>query len=716
MEAPTAPARTPDGKFNVEWFAEVMVLLNRFQQDHWNWWGRAWPEYDDQVKQLISQATACGINLKAYAPDNLSVTDIARLDDLFGIADEQIDRIMAQINGAAGRALEMLPDVKKKSWLSVLRRIKILHEMCRDETPAPVLKALAGNEDAIEAWRLIHPLRFMLYCQRTTLNQRGGEEALVDCPAHIVRAVLTLSLAQRFRDEGRDIRGALVTIPPRHGKSWLMQARRALRMSMDPWSPFGIVHANKDIAAQRVVGVKQWFDDNRGVGRRRAALFPRVRLHKRKSKAESIIVLTLDGEESCTHTEGNLSAHGMHETAQGITQIELDFDDPVDEKERRERGSRERTNAAFHQTWLNRLTGKRSFFTLISTCWHPDDVTGGLVKMVRNGAMRVAMCNLPCGGPDEKFRPLWPEAGLDEMFLLGKYRTLGPPVYACIYQNNPDDIAGRKISRLCFYDRDQWHEPSKRTEQWRRFFESPATQHMLSVDPAGSSNKNSNRAGIMHLAFGPMDVTREDGSIDRVPRLVAVKAWSMNLSQHGLSDTIVAYHGTPGVRIDRILVETTGGYHATSEELIRNGIPAAKVVTIPPGQGTKVSKLMRYAIFVEKGDIVFPGTWSTDDHGDPCLVLDSDFDRVGDQLLMAGMSDDDEMLDVVRQALGDVAHEFVASHGWDSSKSPSRQRSDPQQVALDRYYRSIAEAQKRKANLPRRGRGLVAFANRKFTA
>jgi len=711
MRPPAHPVRTADGRFNIDWFADRLAALNEFQVDHWNHWSHAWPDYREQVDLLLKMAETCGIDLRSYAPDTLSITDISRIDDALAVASDQIERMISQINASIGSALQMVPVEKKNWWNACLRRILAIQRICREEVPQAVVDAHPGRDDVHEAWRLTLPLRFMLYCKRSTLNMAGGKESLVSLPDHLVRACVVAELAQSFRDSGAlDVRGVEIVIPPRHGKTVFQQARRALRMCRDPWNPFAIVHANADLAAERVDGVKDWFDDDKPIGRRRAALFPRVRLNRRKSKAKSSLWLTLDGVESCAHKEGNLSSCGMLESAQGMTLVEIDFDDPVDEKERREAGSRERTNHAFFNTWLTRLTGTRSFFTLVSTCWHPDDVTGAVRRHSRSGAMAVAECSISCGGPEEKFRPLWPEMRLDQRFLLGKYRILGPPMYACIYQNNPDSAEGHRIDALRFYDWRMWTEPGLRDPDWERFLTHPETRYYLSIDPSGTDGKGANRAGIIQFCHGPFTFRSADGSTDTRPRCAALRMWSTRATQHGLVDEMLRFRDEGG-RVDRYLIETTGGYHATAEELIRRGIPADKVHTRTPGQGTKIARLMRYAIHLECGDMVFPGEWTTDDSGDRVLTIHHEWERVADQLLRAGMSDDDEIIDVVRQMLAEVATDFAASHGWDPKSTERRRESDPMRAALDRYHRANMERWSASRRTARRGETLVRIAN-----
>lgn len=699
MKRPKAKPRTSDGKFSIDWFAEMMSALNDYSVDYWNWWGRQWPEYREHVDTLLAQAKACGVDLSTYSPETISVTQIASIDEVFALTDSAIDQMTRQIGGAAVRAIDLLPDAKKKSWLSVLRKLRTLQSMCRDRAPSSWTQGMSQEET--EAWEHIHPIRFMAYCQRSTMNARPGREEPILIPDHLILACLTRSLAKAAREAGYGIRGAITVIPPRHGKSWLMCATRALTMCLDPWSPFAVVHNKDDIASERVSMVKEWFDDDKAIGRRRAALFPRVRLNTRRSRAEGIIFLLHDGKPSNSHAEGNYIGFGIKAAAQGITLREIDFDDPVDERERHEEGSRVRTNHAFHSTWLNRLTGKDSFFTLISTCWHPSDVTGGMLSMARNGTVSAAVCTISCGGPDEDFRPIWPEAGYDARFLRSQYLRLGPVSYACIYQNRPDSSEGRRIGNLSFYDARMVTEPAARTEAWRRFLESPHTKHVLSVDPSGSDKITSNRAGILLSAFGDMECVLPDGTTQRLPRCIALRFWSIRATQHGLVDHVMSLIEAKE-RIDLILVETTAGYHATPEEMIRRGIPAAKVVRCTPGgTGSKIERLMRYGVHIENGDMAFPGEYTNDEHGDAVLQILPSWERVAEQLLSPDMASDNEMIDVVRQMLGYFAPEFraAAMHDPETAKPVSRD-----QRALLEYYRNMVRPDRRKDE----GRGTIA--------
>ena len=693
MRCPTVEPMV-EGKFNVEWFAQVMAALNEYAVAYWNWWGMTWPDYREQVDTIIRQAGACGVDLSRYAPEQMSVTDLKRLDDVFEMTDERITLMEKQVASAASRALKIVPDAKKNFWLSVLRRLRRLKSLCRDSIPEPVVEANPGRDDVFEAWELVRVLRFMTWCWRTTIGSRTGEESLPLIPDHLIHAAVNMALARKLRMAGHPIGGVVIVIPPRHGKSVLACADEAMCLSEDPWNPRFIVHRKQEIAVQRVDEVKKWFSIDQPIGRRRRALFPRVEMDARRSKASSNLWLTLDGRSVATHREGNLTAYGLHAGAQGVTAVEIKFDDPVDEKDRHEAGTRERTNAAFYHTWLNRLTGSTSFFTLIATCWHPDDVTGSLIQMVRSGIVRAAVVNIPCGGPDDGFAPLWPEAGYDARYLRSKFLMLRPAAYSCIYQNNPDSIEGRRIANMHFFDERFILQPELRTPEWHDFLEDRKAIRFLSIDPSGTDTKTSNRAGIGYFQVGMFGHTDEDGVVRLSPRMAMLRAWSIHASQHALVDEVMWFKAA-GNRIDRCYVEVTGGYHATAEELVRQGIPSDIVWRITPGTGTKIERLMRYAIHIENGDLMFPGRWTTDDHGDPVLEAHQDFHEVAEQLLRAGTTTDDEQIDVVRMALSQHSTEFDEAREAGAARARSIRSDDPIRAAMARMFSRMSDERPR---------------------
>ena len=690
MRRPDAPTMI-DGKFNVEWFAQIMAALNEYAVSYWNWFGMTWPDYREQVDTIVRQAEACGVDLKRYAPEQMSVADLRTLEDVFEATDDRISLMEKQIASVASRALRIVPDAKKNFWLSVLRRLRRMKSLCRDSIPDAVMESNPGREDVAEAWRHVRVLRFMTWCWRTTIGSRKGEESIPLMPDHLIHAAVSISLAREMRMHGREIHGVVIVIPPRHGKSSLVCADEALCLSEDPWNPRFIVHRKQEIAAQRVASIRRWFDDDDRIGRRRRALFPRVTMDARRSRSSSNMWLLHDGRSEATHSEGNLTAYGLHAGAQGVTAVEIKFDDPVDEKDRHEAGTRERTNTAFYHTWLNRLTGSTSFFVLIATCWHPDDVTGSLIQMVRQGIVRAAVVNIPCGGPDDGFRPLWPEAGYDARYLRSKFMMLRPAAYSCIYQNNPDSIEGRRIANMHFYDARYLTEPATRTPEWHEYLEDRKAIRFMSIDPSGKGAKTSNRAGVGYFQIGMFRRVGEDGISRVVPMMAMLRSWSIHASQHALVDEVIRFREA-GNRIDRCYVEVTGGYHATAEELGRQGMPPESVWSITPGTGTKVERLMKFAIHIENGDVVFPGRWTTDEHGDPVLEAHPDVHEVAEQLLRAGTTTETDQIDVVRMALSQHSTEFDEAREIGESRAKARVCTDPIMAAMFGEFERMRKA------------------------
>jgi hypothetical protein len=394
--------------------------------------------------------------------------------------------------------------------------------------------------------------------------------------------------------------------------------------------------------------VREHFDLDTDVGRRRRALFPIVAIDAKRSKNKREIFTLYNGRKKNIHQEGNCKAYGVHSQAQGVTVHRLRCDDPSDEKEQAEEGTRERTNNALASTWMSRLTGQDAFFTYICTRWHPEDFCGVLLRLAKSGDMNLAYYSLACGGPEDGFAPIWPEAGYDEAFLKAVYARLGPVNYACQYQNNPDAEESRRVKKLICFDRAEL-DPETRSEEYTRFFNDPATTYYLSVDPTGTSSKYSHLAGITYAAMGNLRVDDTD-----YLRLLFMRFWSVHEGQLGLAQIIADF--CKANKVDQILVETTSGFHATPEALeVVHGIPSTKVLKRAPGAGTKIARLLKYAIHLEAGDAQFPGVWIRDEHGDQVLQMDPDWVEMSTQLLQSGTARDDHLMDCVRQQLAEVS-------------------------------------------------------------
>jgi hypothetical protein len=697
-----------DGAINPGFLVELRDIAINYNIQWQNYYGHQWPAFKTQIDAVNQMAKQAGIDLASYAPEVLSLSDLKDKDSVFEATEDQVRKLADRIETSHEIALRNLPDAKKKRWAKTLRKVCQLQQWCR--SPRPKGKRLSTDQQ--EVWDYLHPLRFMLYCNRSHLMSDAGDLQLVEIPVHLILACMILKCAELHAAE-LGIDGALLIIPPRHGKTTLGCADMALDICLHGHVNNGIVHHNSDHARRRLLAVRDYFDDNLDVGRRRRALFPDIRRDP-SVKSNSLFFTLYNGKRQNIHQEGNASSWGIHSQAQGLTFHKLMLDDPSDQKEQAEQGTRERTNAAISSTWIPRLTGRGSFFKYICTRWHPEDFSGVLLGLVKQGVSNVAYYSLACGGPDSDFEPIWPEAGYDRTYLRAAYARLGPAQYSCQYQNNPDSPESRRGKRLVCFDEREYTDETFRTPSYRRFFDDLNSVYYLSVDPTGSSSKYANLAGITYAVYGLFRQEEEDKSTLDIPLLLFLKYWSIHAGQHELAQIISTFYDNN--RVDKVLVETTGGFHATSEALeVVHHIPAAKVIRVPPGVGIKHDRLLKYAIHLESGDAQFPGEWVTAEHGEPALQLSSNWGEMATQLLQSGTAKDDNLLDCVRQQLAEVSPNIYAAKHL---TPPEETHAKPSQRA--KFFEDAIRTKKERIANQRRLRNHLLFrripSGNQFTA
>jgi hypothetical protein len=664
LRRPTKP-KTIDGRINVDWIVESRDIAIEMNSDWYAYYGSVWPLYETTIKNLYKEAEQWGINLATYAPETLSLSEVLQMDRMFEAHDKQLDTLATRIKESHETGLRSLPTVKKKRWSQVLRRTASLQRLCREELPATI--ARKKNPDIHETWRYLHALRYMLYTTRSSMGSKDGSLSFMLIPLHLIEMLMVIQCA-RMHCESHRIPGVLVQLAPGHGKSSAGVADAALNLCKRPWRTTGVIHNVEDIAFDRTDAIAEHFDDDTPTGRRRKALFPKLSKHKSSIKGK--LFLDEDGKKPCPRQEGNLFPNGVHGRKQGISIDDGFFDDPSDEKEQTEAGTRERTNAALEKTWMPRLRGKDAFFVYICTSWHPDDFAEKMKKALRAGEMKLAFYARRCGGPEDGFKPLWREGGYDEEFLKRAYYRKGAADYACIYQQNANSEASRAVTRLHFYDFElykQWRKEELQDENWKRFFEEALGY--LSIDPSGTVNKRSDRFGMTHSRFGilrrQVELSGNEHTLEE-PKLVFTQYWSQKASQHDAAALTAEFCKNPGPsnKVDQILVESTSGFHATAEEMVRNqGIDSRKVIVKGAGFGNKVKKLDNVKLHLENGDVLFPGIWGKDEHGERALEIHPMWGPLADQLLQAGTVKEDNLLDCVRQQLEEVSYDIFRAKG-----------------------------------------------------
>ena len=313
-----------------------------------------------------------------------------------------------------------------------------------------------------------------------------------------------------------------------------------------------------------------------------------------------------------------------------------------------------------------------------------------MVRMLRAGQTNFAYLSIPAGGPEEGFTPIWPAAGYDEKFLERWYYSLGPNDYSCVFQNDPDTKSARKISKLWFYDKGWFDNIETAPDHIKRFF--ARGTYVLSVDPAGTDARRSNKAGMTYCVHGPMEVLLPSGLIVEQHVLWFLKNWDMTASQYTISEIIADFYEQRrrpdgSHEVDKIIVETTGGFHATTEMLVNvKGVPDSVVSKRSPGRGNKIDRFLQYSALIEGGRVFFPGIYSQSLSGndETELTMDPDWSEAANQMLRAGTVSDLNLLDCISQQLADVSHVFLEDNVLGHPDLIARQRAIDAKIRKDK--------------------------------
>jgi hypothetical protein len=665
-------------KISPSYLIEERDRIIDFSDQHFNYYGFRWPMEADMLKGTVEQAKHFGIDLTTFAPETLSLKDIRDFDQLIEATNETLEVLMKRINDGHERAIRLLDTAKKKRWVDTLQKILEIRELCR-EKDHPKLDSKSPEG---EAWRYIHTLRFAMYVGRSDIT---GKFDFIQLPNHLILADLVKEIAYEYREEA-GIQGVMIVIPPRHGKSWYMIFDEILSICQEPDSNGAIVHNSEDMAASRLKVIKEHFNDQMPSGRRRRALFPEIEMDWSVNNSQTMILKN----RKVMSMEGNCNSYGLHGKRLGVTIHRLRGDDVIDQKECREAATRQRTNETFTKVWMSRLTSKKAFFFLIGTRWHDDDILGRMIRMLRAGQTNFAYLSIPAGGPEEDFTPIWPEAGYDSKFLERWYYSLGPNDFSCIFQNDPDTKASRKISKLWFYDKEWFDDVSKAPEHIQRFF--ARGQYVMSVDPAGTDARRSNKAGMTYCVHGPMEVLLPSGLIVEQHVCWFLKNWDMTASQFTIAGLISDFYEQRrrpdgSHEVDKIIVETTGGFHATTEMLVNvKGVPDSVVSKRAPGRGNKIDRFLQYSALIEGGRVFFPGIYSQSlsGSGETELTMDPDWSEAANQMLRAGTVSDLNLLDCISQQLADIAHVFLEDNVLGHPELLARDRAAMAKIRKDK--------------------------------
>lgn len=323
-----------------------------------------------------------------------------------------------------------------------------------------------------------------------------------------------LKLLERARTEG-NVR-AVVSTPPRHGKTETLLHSLAHRVYRDPSKINGYVTYAKRLADSK------------------------ARTHRRIAKAAGIRMETSSLGDWRTARRGGVitTSIGGGLTGEGITG-ELLVDDPF--KGRREAESalvRESTWEWFNDVAYTRLQPGASCI-VVATRWHIDDLSG---RLLAHPSGKWEHVNLPA--IDAHGKALWPSQY--SVKILEEIRAqVGEYTWASLYQGMPRPKGGQ-----LFY------EPATYPEL------APPYRIVISCDPAATEDTHSDYTAIgvlgfrdhgMDLQCDVLEVIRVQKSIPDVVKL--------------LVDLQEKWKPQSATGIAPIVVEAVGGFKAVPQML-----------------------------------------------------------------------------------------------------------------------------------------------------
>jgi hypothetical protein len=578
--------------------------------------------------------------------------------------------------------------------LAMMGRVGRLRRWARDEVPAD------ADHRRAHAWRASHPGRFAAWVFRSDLP--GGttpDAALLEIAPHHAKILYDLWVAEKrvkFYPKGSphfpqggpkygvlNCKGLIVVTPPRHGKTVLGAAWLTLRICENPRLQCKLNHAVEDKALDNLAYVGSCFrgyghKESTASGRRREALFPQHRLASKDNNTHKMRLHLPERTKNPTVT-----ANGVTSGVGGSNADIQWWDDPVDPKAVHEETYRERNHHLLTQQWMTRFQGDHPFLLVTATLWHEDDTISRLVKLCESRSLPYAQSTQAVGGPNTKppFFSLWdkyPPRRLREIYAAME----DPSGWAAQYMANPRPEELRVVKRLAFYlsgfgDCKSPTDCGGRScgschhcllRQHHEFVRN--SEKHLSLDPAGTNTTKSDKAGLLWLGRGEIvHAESRDGVTVRnsVQRIRVLDAMEFNANQTecaAAAATFAAHHP-----VDYLHIETISGYRATYE-IFKNQFPNVDRVICHSSHGNKnkVQRLKNVAGLVDDSFrdaglnppvVEFPGV--LDEQGR--IVCDPRYKWAADQILNAGVTGKDCILDALTQALQHLQSQVDAGAG-----------------------------------------------------
>lgn len=663
---PDCPPRIVGGRPNRAHFAYRIAALNKAAEARALAGDAERFNPEPYIRNIFAEAELCGVTAEMIA-DQRTDHQIAdeferRVADRPASVLEATDREIEAMRTLMRRAVERSMDVTRsrltepvaKKWLSVLNRLETIRTLGRE--PAPRVDGFdIHHADPVELFALeaSHILRYMVYTMTVggVAEDAPPEQRLLSIPTHMAHMAVDVKIAEdRMFFDGRGrlipnsvpVDGVMMVIPPGHGKTTFAVARARLRIAQKPYRRWLVVHAKAPEAQKIVNYVRAGFTPDEPDGRRTLALFPHLRLSP-KGNGSGKITFALGANQKQT----TMQAFGVHTSAAGVDADELLLDDVVDQSIAYSPTESRRVFDRINGTWMARVRRKPNnaeppFHTIICHLYSAADPNAQWLALAIKHKAPTYYSVQPCGGPDSSpaFRALWPEAIPTHELRKIYNKMRNPALYATLYMCDPRAEMARKVAALSYFD--------PRSAEHEAFMARNPVFH-LSIDPAATIGRQSDRSGIVYAAEGLAEHGDDDARVLR-PELRVLEAREIQATQIDLVNTIADMLADPRYPVHHVHIEAAGGLWATAH-MIQDRFEIEPIVH-KPGIRSKESRLQSCAGYMDAGikgispSVRFMGL----ENGQP----DENYRWLYDQILMFP-SASDHALDAITQLVNHLA-------------------------------------------------------------
>lgn len=698
------------------YFAKVMSDLNEANRASIESGSGGIQNYKASLEGVMFEAKLNGVDPQAIL-DGRSEHEVARaaIHDFAVNAEsilekaepvlKAIDALMDLADDLSGEfVMKETLKIKSKEQISALgKRMRGLVELVRRlryraTTPHPKIKTPKKYERQIyeAAWMW----RYAAYVMRTNLSdrqQKGGVDALLTLKWHHLNmswAIFKAKTGQRVRldketgkhwyENLQPSKGAIIIRAPGMGKTTGALAFCALELSRNNYLKLLTGHAIEDMAKSNLTYLSSFFSDDNPMGRRNIALYPGIALKSRNTSEFKL--KTNDRSKAPTGR-----AFGANAELSGGDADLYWGDDMVAQAEREQPEERRRKYETIEFRWKARLRDANTAFHLTTcTIWHDEDANARVLQKIRAGKMNVMYDIVPCGGPEKGplrgvFESIWPEL-YPSSFLRERWEA-DPALYACAYMCDPRPMGMRIIRKLRYYD-----PAAPEHAEFMR-----AAQRHLTVDPAATKNKSSDKAALLDVAVG--DVIGEA----RLPTGVTERRSERRARIVAASEILTTIPELKGRIANHCLATRTDYVHVETQDMNSHALKGmfdeefgVQMVPHPTGPKSKETRLRAVGVMIDDtrptpdfgGAVVeFPGKWNENLKR---MEPDPGYFWLYEQFLNFGNTKSDHAVDALTQLLSWLARmgELVAGAGWVSQavRSVAVSRGDPAVAAMVAGY------------------------------